>query len=137
MKKSIPLSFEFLYQVFSLILVIILVHGAYVAFIRPNAEAFLAMQAALSQSDPAHVTQRSFLVIIGDYEQEVCFILLFWALAIIGYKFKTINQDRALLESNLISLSEGMRILPEDSHELSRKIQTLPAGLAAEVPSAD
>lgn len=126
MKKSLPLPFEFFYQALSLILVIILVHGVYIGLIRPNAEAFLAMQATLSTSDPTHITQRSFMVIISDYEQEICFILLFWALAIIGYKFKIIYRDSSLLDSELISLSEGIRILPDDTHEMSRKIQALP-----------
>ena len=44
MKKHFP--FEFIYQVFSLLLIIIIVHAAYVAVIRPNAEAELEQQAA-------------------------------------------------------------------------------------------
>ena len=39
MRKNIPI--EFIYQIFSLILVIILVHGFYVSVIRPNADAEL------------------------------------------------------------------------------------------------
>ena len=39
MKKAIPV--EFIYQVFSLLVAVILVHALYVAMIRPNAEAFL------------------------------------------------------------------------------------------------
>ena len=38
MKKSFPFSFEFLYQVFSLILIIIVVHAVYVGLIRPKAD---------------------------------------------------------------------------------------------------
>jgi len=40
MKKSFPLSFEFIYQLFSLIIIIIIVHAIYVAIIRPNADSF-------------------------------------------------------------------------------------------------
>ena len=34
MKKSFPFSFEFLYQVFSLIIIVIIVHAIYVAAAR-------------------------------------------------------------------------------------------------------
>ena len=44
MKKHFP--FEFIYQVFSLLIIIIVVHAAYVAIIRPNAQAELEQQVA-------------------------------------------------------------------------------------------
>jgi biopolymer transport protein ExbB/TolQ len=126
MKKSFPLSFEFIYQLFSLILVIILVHALYVAVIRPNADAFLADQAAKLKEDKSYVPERSGYVLIRDYEQEACFILFFWALAIMGFKATSTIRQRALLQKNLIPLTEGMRILPEDTRDWSRKIQSLP-----------
>ncbi len=126
MKKTLPFSFEFLYQIFSLIIIIILVHAIYVAIIRPNADAFLAEQAALMEQDSSHVTKQSAFVIIRDYEQESCFILMLWAIAIMAYKAFSLNKHRALLQLDLIPLAEGMRILPEDTHDLSRQIQALP-----------
>jgi biopolymer transport protein ExbB/TolQ len=126
MKKAFPISFESLYQLFSLIVIIIVVHAVYVAVIRPNADAILADRAARLQEDKSYVTERSVYVLIRDYEQESCFILMFWALAIMGFKsVKTIRQ-RSLLEEDLIPLSEGMRILPEDTRDVSRQIQALP-----------
>jgi biopolymer transport protein ExbB/TolQ len=126
MKKTLPFSFEFLYQIFSLIIIIILVHAIYVAIIRPNADAFLAEQAALMEQDSSHVTEQSAFVIIRDYEQETCFILMLWAIAIMTFKAFALNKHRALLQLDLIPLEEGMRILPEDTHDLSRQIQALP-----------
>ena len=126
MKKPLPFSFEFLYQIFSLIIIIILVHAIYVAIIRPNADAFLAEQAALMEQDSSYVTKQSAFVIIRDYEQESCFILMLWAIAIMAYKAFSLNKHRALLQLDLIPLEEGMRILPEDTHDLSRQIQALP-----------
>ena len=126
MKKPLPFSFEFLYQIFSLIIIIILVHAIYVAIIRPNADAFLAEQAVLMEQDSAHVTQQSAFVIIRDYEQESCFILMLWAIAIMAYKAFSLSKHRSLLQLDLIPLEEGMRILPEDTHDLSRQIQALP-----------
>jgi biopolymer transport protein ExbB/TolQ len=126
MKKSFPLSNEFIYQVFSLILVIIIVHAIYVAVIRPRADAILTRQAIQMAENRSQVTERSVFVLIRDYEQEACFILMFWAIAIMGYKaLKTVRQ-RALLQIDLIPLAEGVRILPEDTRDVSRQIQALP-----------
>ncbi len=127
MKKSFPFSFEFLYQVFSLIIIVIIVHAIYVAMIRPRADAILAQQAIQLAENKAQVTERSAFVLIRDYEQEACFILMFWAIAIMGYKaFKT-SRQRALLQMDLIPLAQGVRILPEDTRDVSRQIQALPA----------
>ena len=38
--------------------------------------------------------ERSIWVIVKDYEQEVCFILAFWAITIIGYKAVTLRRSR-------------------------------------------
>ncbi|MDR4508179.1 MAG: MotA/TolQ/ExbB proton channel family protein [Candidatus Brocadiaceae bacterium] len=126
MKKSFPLVSEFTYQLFTLIISTILLHSVYVAIIRPNADAFLAEQAAMMEKDPSHVTQRSAFVVIRDYEQEACFLLMFWAIAIMGYKAVSTVKHRSLLQLDLIPLAEGMRILPEDTNDLSRQIQALP-----------
>jgi biopolymer transport protein ExbB/TolQ len=127
MKRDFPFSFEFIYQVFSLIVIVIIVHAVYVAVIRPKADAILAKQAIRLAEDKSQVTERSVFVLIRDYEQEACFILMFWAVAIMGYKaFKT-SRQRALLQMDLIPLAEGVRILPEDTRDVSRQIQALPA----------
>ena len=126
MKKNFPLSIEFIYQLFALILIIIIVHAAYVAIIRPNADAMLAEQAAALETGKAQIAERSVFILIRDYEQEACFILMFWALAIMAYKGVVTIRQRALLQQDLIPLAEGVRILPEDTREISRRIQALP-----------
>jgi biopolymer transport protein ExbB/TolQ len=127
MKRSFPVSLEFIYQLFALILIIIIVHAVYVAVIRPNADAILAKQAAMLQADQSQITERSAFVLIRDYEQEACFILMFWAIAIMAFKGVVTVRHRALLQKELIPLAEGMRILPEDTRDLSRQIQSLPS----------
>ena len=126
MKKSFPISVETMYQVVSLIVIIIIVHAIYVVGIRPKADAILAEQAAQFETDKSQITKRSVYVLIRDYEQESCFILMFWALAIMGFKGIRNIRQRALLDMDLIPLSEGMRILPEDTRDVSRQIQALP-----------
>ena len=76
MKKTLPISMEFIYQLFSLILIIIFVHAVYVGIIRPNADAILARQAEMLQKDKTQTTERSAYVLIRDYEQEACFVLI-------------------------------------------------------------
>jgi biopolymer transport protein ExbB/TolQ len=127
MKKNFPVSIEFIYQIFSLIVIIIIVHAAYVAVIRPNADAILTRQAAaLLEDDKSQVTERSVFVLIRDYEQETCFILMFWALALMAFKGVMTVRHRALLNQDLVPLAEGMRVLPEDTRDVSRQIQALP-----------
>lgn len=124
MKKHYP--FEFMYQVFSLLVIIIIVHAAYVAVIRPNAEAELEQQAAQINIDKDYVPKRSIYVLIRDYEQEACFILMFWALFIMAFKGTSLLRERGLLDKDLLHAKEGIKFLPQDTRELARQIQTLP-----------
>ncbi len=124
MKKNFP--FEFIYQVFSLLIIIIVVHAAYVAIIRPNAQAELEQQAAQLKVDKDYVTKRSIYVLIRDYEQEACFILMFWSIFIMAYKGTTLFKERSLLDKDILHAKDGIKFLPQDSRELTRQIQTLP-----------
>ena len=124
MKSS--LSNEFMYQLFALILSVIVVHAVYVGVIRPNADAIHEQQMALQAAGEDFVPSRSLYVILQDLEQETCFILMLWAMAIMGYKARGALQERTLLNRELIEVSAGMNILPEDAREYSRPIQALP-----------
>ena len=124
MKKSF--STEFVFQLFSLIIAVIIVHAAYVSVIRPNAEAIIEEQRILTQEDPDYVPDRSLFVIVKDLEQEACFILALWAFAIMGYKAYVAINERSLLQRNLLNVRDGVKILPEDTREYSRALQSLP-----------
>ncbi len=117
---------EFWFSVFSLVIAVILVHGAYVTVVRPRAEAVLAEQRAAMKKDPDFVAQRSIYVVLKDWEQEAEIILGLWALAIIGYKTMHARRERALLARDLVHVPEGMRILPEDTRDYARPIEALP-----------
>jgi biopolymer transport protein ExbB/TolQ len=126
MNRPFGISFEFIYQVLSLIVIVIIVHAAYAGVIRPRGDAILAEQAAAQARDTSAVAPRSIYVLIYDWEQEAEIILALWALAIMGFKGTTILRQRRLLSRDLIPLAEGVRILPEDTRELARQIQALP-----------
>lgn len=123
-KKNIPA--EFVFQLFALIIAIIIIHAFYVSVVRPTAAEVIEEQNMLAAADPDYVRVRSTWVIVKDFEQEACFILMFWALAIMAYKAVLLGHERRLLEVDLVPIAEGMRILPEDTREFARQLQALP-----------
>lgn len=124
MKRQLPV--EFIFQLFSLIISVIIVHGVYVSIIRPNAVAISEEQAIQINTNPNYVPERSIYIIVRDMEQEACFILMLWAISLMGYKALQSQQERKILQLDLIPLTQGTSILPEDSREYSRPIQALP-----------
>jgi biopolymer transport protein ExbB/TolQ len=126
MKRSYPV--EFVYQVLSLVISVIVVHAFYVTVVWPRSEAILADQRVRMAADSTYVQERSIWVILRDYEQESEIILMLWALAIMAFKGFTAARERRLLEKELVPLPEGTKILPEDAREYARQIESLPAG---------
>lgn len=124
MRRQLPV--EFVFQLFSLFLSVILVHAMYVAWIRPQANAVMEEQRILLERDAEYVPERSLYVIVRDFEQEACLILALWALAIMGYKARGALRERSLLQRDLLPLAEGVRILPEDTREHARQLRALP-----------
>ena len=92
-KKNIPI--EFVYQLFALIIAIIVVHTFYVSTVRPNAAEIIVEQNLRVEQDKDYVRERSAWVLIKDFEQEACFILMIWALAIMAYKAALVVTERA------------------------------------------
>ena len=127
MKRGLPV--ELVYQVFSLLIAFILVHALYVSFIRPQANAFLEQEALQMQSDPGYIQQRSFFVVIKDYEQETCFILMLWAFAILGFKGRASYRQQKLLDQDLLQLPAELPIGPEDTRDLVARIRLLPPSI--------
>jgi len=121
---------EFFYQIVALVLSFVVVHTIYVGLVRPNAEAVLEneRQAIAAQQASGQVVsiKRSAWVVLKDYEQESCFILMLWVMSIIGLKAQGVMAQRKLLEKSLISIEEGRRVLPEDARKLSRPLEALP-----------
>jgi biopolymer transport protein ExbB/TolQ len=123
---KLRLSSEFVFQLFALLIIVIVVHAVYVGLIRPNADALLLQQAELQAAGAEFVPKRSIYVVIRDFEQETCFILLFWALAIMGYKGRRGMREQELLGRRLLDIPEGTSVLPQDSREYSRSLEALP-----------
>jgi biopolymer transport protein ExbB/TolQ len=124
---------EFLFEIFALVVIAIIVQTAYATVIRPRAEALRAYDFKQMQVNKDYVPKRSPYVIIKDYEQEVCFILSFWAFAIMGYKGYMLYRGRGLRGMDLLRLPDGMKILPEDSRDYARQVEALPPQLRGEL----
>jgi biopolymer transport protein ExbB/TolQ len=120
------MSSEFIFQMFALLIAIIVVHGAYVGVIRPSADAQLQKQIEMQAAGEEFVPERTLAVVIRDFEQETCFILLIWALAIMAYKGKRTMTENKILERRLLDIPEGTSVLPEDARVYSRSLEALP-----------
>ena len=120
---------EFLYQVFALIICVIIVHAFYVTTVRPKATEILSEQTLRMQEDASYTPEQSLWVVMRDYEQEACFILMFWAFAIMGYKAVVAVRERRLLERELLAVRDGVKILPDDTREYARVLQSMPDNL--------
>lgn len=125
-KTRHQLPFEMIYQLASLVLAIVFVHLVYVTLIRPNADALLEREAELAASGEAYVPERSMYIVLRDYEQESCFMLMFWAIAIMGYKGRQTLRERSMLDEDILKVNEGTSILPEDARQYIRPLQALP-----------
>ncbi len=117
---------ELIFQASALLICALVIHLVYVVIIRPNADAILETQAAMAAAGQLMDTPRSIYVILRDFEQEACFILMFWSFAIMGYKARTAIAERVLLGQDLIGVVEGVSILPSDSRKFLRPLEALP-----------
>jgi biopolymer transport protein ExbB/TolQ len=124
-------GFEFFFQLTALVIATIAVHAVYVTTIRPLADEITRQQTAQIEADPNYVPERSIYVVVRDFEQETCFILVLWAFAIIALKVVEATGERRMLDRSLIPRAEGVSILPEDTREYSRPVQALPDGQRA------
>ena len=124
MRRTLP--FDFAFQISALVAATIVVHLAYVTVVRPGADAILQAQAERAAQGDSFVPDRSLYVVLRDYEQESCFILALWAMAIMGMKAHRAVRERRMLGQRLVEVAEGMSILPEDTREHARSLQALP-----------
>ncbi len=116
---------ELIFQIFTLLIAFIIVHAAYVSIIRPQASAFLTFEQEQLAADPNYIQQNNFFVVIKDYEQEACFILMIWAMAILVFKGVASYRQRQQLGSDLLQLPATLPIGPEDSRSILERLEVL------------
>jgi len=121
MRKLFPT--ESIFQIFSLLVAFILIHALYVALIRPNAEVFVVEERAKMAIDSSYEIKQSPYVIVRDYEQETCFVLMLWALAIIGFKTTRTYRQRRQLDLDLVGIPEDTPVTFESAQQTSALIR--------------
>ena len=123
MKK---LPSEFVFIVAALLIAAVFVHSVYILHIRPVAEMTLKIDRERMAEDPEYVADRSIYVVIKDYEQQATITLMLWALAIMAFKAIQQRREAEVLESEFLRLPDGVKILPEDTREYMRQVESLP-----------
>lgn len=124
--RPIQYPSEFFATLIALIATIVVVHGLYVAYVRPVGDQIVATEQARLKADPNYVPKRSLLLVINAPEQEVEIIHFIWAILILGYKAVLVRRERKLLERELIRVPEGIKVLPEDAKDYARQLEALP-----------
>jgi hypothetical protein len=81
----------------ALIISVIVVHMFYIGYVRP--EALQLIEYALSQGK---ASPRDIVVIIKDYEQQICFILMLWSSYLIASAYREILKTKYLYNVDLI-----------------------------------
>lgn len=108
-----------------LIISIIAVHLAYIGYVRPEADLLLETARQAGQSAP-----RYLVIVLKDYEQEICFILMLWGSFLILSKCRTILRNNYLFTVDLIEETAEEDFIPE------KVIKKLDRELSAERSSA-
>jgi biopolymer transport protein ExbB/TolQ len=81
----------------ALIVSILLVHLVYIGYVRPQADILLEAARLAGLSAP-----RNLVIVLKDYEQEICFILMLWGSFLILSKCLMILRNNYLFTVDLI-----------------------------------
>jgi biopolymer transport protein ExbB/TolQ len=101
-------------SVIGLIVSIVVVHLVYIGFVQPEAQLVLEAARNAGQSAP-----RDLVVILKDYEQEICLILMLWGTFLILSKCGVILKERYLFNVDLFEGGTG------DKNDLASVLKSL------------
>ncbi len=116
----------------ALVVCVVTVHITYIGYIRPQASLVLEASRQAGQSAPRHL-----VVILKDYEQEICLILMLWGMFLILGKCLAILREQYLFSVDLLEESaeepeeaaeaEAAEDSPGEFHGLNSALKTLEA----------
>jgi biopolymer transport protein ExbB/TolQ len=104
----------------------IIVHLGYIGYVRPEADLVLETARQAGQSAP-----RDLVIVLKDYEQEICFILMLWGSYLILSKCRMILRNNYLFSVDLLE-DDGAG----DNFPVEKMIEKLDTELSAERRSA-
>ena len=84
-------------NILALVVSVVVVHITYIGYIRPQASLILEASRQAGQSAPRHL-----VVILRDYEQEICLILMLWGMFLILVKCLAILREQYLFSVDLL-----------------------------------
>ena len=96
-------------NIIALVVCVVAVHITYIGYIRPQASLVLEASRQAGQSAPRHL-----VVILKDYEQEICLILMLWGMFLILGKCLALLREQYLFSVDLLEESAEE---PEESAE--------------------
>jgi biopolymer transport protein ExbB/TolQ len=105
-------------SVIGLIVSIVTVHLAYIGYVQPEAKLVIEAARNVGQSAP-----RDLVVILKDYEQEICLILMFWGIFLILGKCSVIMSERYLFNVDLFEGGTGDK---DDLESVLKSLEALP-----------
>src|SRR5262245_27900793 len=97
---------DFWFELFALIIIIIIVQTTYATIVRPQAEQIRAADIARMKTDTLYVPKLSPWVIVSEPEPETCVIFAFWAFTIMGRKALNLSRNRKLLQTDVLHLAD-------------------------------
>ncbi len=98
-----------------------LVYWLYEVFVWPPARVALALAAV----DPSGAPQQTLFTALAGHEQQGCFTLLGWAIALGALQW--VQQQHVLrwLKRPPLTLPTGMRVMVDDAHGYERQLETM------------
>jgi len=102
---------------------LIVVHFAYIGLIRPQADLAIELARQAGQSAP-----RNLFIILKDYEQEICIILMLWTSYLIISKIREIVSTHYLFNVDLLENLDSPDATVAESLE---ELEKLPEDIAA------
>lgn len=117
----------FIVQSVGLLIAIFGVGQLYSQYIRPQAAEVEITRRILEQrgAEETEETQRNFVVILKDYEQQACLTLMVWATILLSYKLWLVGRERQVIGREFVDLEVGQRILPEAALDYAKEVQSV------------
>ncbi len=100
--KSKLIPMKLIYNAGTLVFSIIFIHSIYLFSIRPRAQALIAIAEQNGESVP-----RSLSIILMNYEQEFCIILMLWAIFMLAEKINAVIKQNYMMGMDFLEFNEG------------------------------
>ena len=126
MKKKGLLSREFIVQAEGLFISIVVFLSVYKYYIWPVAEDIEITNSIQASQNPdgVFIPKKSVTVILKNYEQLACLVLMMWAMIIIVFKFTKVFSEQSMSDHQFLKISRGERIIPEDALAYYKEVES-------------